>query len=178
MPVNKNRRYLKLDWAIYLNELESKVLGGANKQATELGHSHPPCEELHFQSLLAKSHHRHWAIREQAARELAKVNHPSTCEVLIHLLKDERCSVSWAAANSLINHRRYAVRPLLEELTRDFQSRCFLQAAHHVLSELHQLGELSSQEIRVLHSINHFKRGLMIAQTANEALIAGQLSTG
>ncbi len=178
MPAKKNARCLKLDWAIYLHELENRLFSGANLQATELKQSHPLAEDPEFQSLLAKTQHAHWAAREQAAKDLAGYRHPDACKVLIQLLKDERHSVCWAAMNSLISLRRAAVRPLLEELTRDFQSGCFLKSARHILNELNQHGDLNGEEIRVLNSLNNQQKGLVVAQIANEALISSVLSMG
>jgi hypothetical protein len=176
MPAKKNSRCLKLDWAIYLHELENRLFSVADLQATDLKPSHPHIEETHLQSLLAKTQHAHWATREQAAKELAGIHHPDACQALIQLLKDESHSVCWAAMNSLISLGRSAVRPLLEELTRDFQSGCFLKAVRHVLGELHRHGELTGQEIRVLNSLNNQQKGLVVAQIANEALIANVFS--
>lgn len=176
MPAKKNSRCLKLDWAIYLHEIENRLFSGASLQANELNQSHPLIEETHLQSLLAKTQHAHWAARELAAKELAGVSHPDACQALIQLLKDESHSVCWAAMNSLIGLRRAAVRPLLEELTREFQSGCFLKAARHVLNELNRHGELTSQEVRVLNSLTHNQKGLVVAQIANEVLIAGVFS--
>jgi hypothetical protein len=62
----------------------------------------------------------------------------------------------------------------LEELTRDFQSSCFLKAARHTLGALHECGELTQAEIRVLHALNTISTGLIVAQIANEALIVLQ----
>ncbi len=176
MPAKKNSRCLKLDWAIYLHELENRLFSGASLQANELKPGQPPIEETQLQSLLAKTQHSHWVTREQAAKDLAGISHPDACQALIQLLKDERHSVCWAAMNSLVSLRRAAVRPLLEELTRDFQSACFLKAARHVLNELNRYGQLTGQEIRVLNSLNNQQKGLVVAQIANEALIAGVVS--
>ncbi len=173
MPINKIRRGLKLEWAIYLREFENRVFGGTNLQANELNHHQLPLAETEFQSLLAKTKHRHWAVRERAAKDLGMFHHPDTPGLLILLLKDERPDVRWAAMNSLIGLRRTAVRPLLEELTRDFQSSCFVKAARRILDELNRSGELTSAEIRVLNSLINTKKGLAVAQAANEALILG-----
>jgi hypothetical protein len=178
MPAKKNSRCLKLDWAIYLHELENRLFSGANLQASELKQSNSPCEDSEFQSLLAKTQHAHRATREQAAKDLANSGHPDACQAPIQLLKDESHSVCWAAMNSLISLRRAAVRPLLKELTCDFQSGCFLKAVRHILSQLHQYGELTSEEIRVLNSLNNKQKGLVVAQIANEALISELLSAG
>jgi hypothetical protein len=178
MPAKKHSRCLKLDWAIYLHELENRLFSSASLQANELKPGQPLIEETQLQSLLAKTQHAHWATREQAAKDLAGVSHPDACHALIQLLKDESHGVCWAAMNSLISLRRAAVRPLLEELTRDFQSGCFLKAVRHVLSELHRYGELTGQEIRVLNSLTNNQKGLVVAQIANEALIHGALIAG
>jgi hypothetical protein len=176
MPAKKNSHRIKLDWAIYLHEIENRLFSGASLQATELKPALPPFEEPQLQSLLAKTQHAHWATREQAAKGLAGIDHPDACQALIQLLKDERYSVCWAAMNSLISLRRAAVRPLLEELTRDFQSSCFRKSVRHVLSELNRYGQLTGEEIRVLSSLNNQQKGLIVAQIANEALIAGAFS--
>lgn len=174
MPVNMNRRSVKLDWAIYLHEFEKKVFGEAKLPSPVVKQNLPAVEDFEFQSLLAKTQHQHWKTREQAARALADVSHPAACTALIPLLKDEHHAVSWAAMNSLVRHRRAAVRPLLEALTRDFQSSCFLKAARHTLGALNECGELTHAEIRVLHALNTIGTGLIVAQIANEALIVLQ----
>jgi hypothetical protein len=176
MPANRNRRCLKLDWAIYLHELENKLFSGADVPANELEQNPVSVDETHFKSLLAKTQHARSATREQAARELAEVKHPDAYQALIWLLKDESHSVCWTAMNSLISLRRAAVRPLLEEVTRDFQSSCFLKAARHILNELNRYGELTGDEIRLLNCLNNQQKGLVVAQVANEALISEVLS--
>jgi hypothetical protein len=176
MPGRTNHRFLKLDWAIYLHELELRVNSQAHVEANELKQSQASCEEADFQSLLAKTRHRNWVLREQAARELGAVRHPDACRSLIMLLKDEHYCVGRAAMHSLINNKRCSVRPLLEELTRDFQSTSFRKAVHYVFSELHHLGELTGEEVRVLQMLASADNGLAVAQIANEALISGQMA--
>jgi len=171
------RRFFLLDWAIYLQELEKRVNGKVNVEANELEQSKPIIGDTKFQSLLAQTTHRDWSVREQAARQLAEIQHPDACHALIMLLKDEHYSVRWIAMHSMIDNRRCSVRPLLEELTRDYQSSCLLESAHYILNELHNRGELTPEESRVLQSLNHSKKGIALAQIANEVLISEQ-STG
>jgi hypothetical protein len=168
----KNRRCLKLDWAIYLREIENRVFGGASLKAYETKNRPLPMAEAEFQFLLEKIEHPHWATREQAAKELASSSHPEASHALIQLLKDGNQKVCWTAMHGLISMRRLAVRPLLVELTRDFQSSCFLTAARHIFSELHKMGDLTDREVRVLNSLTHDHKGLTIAHMANEALIS------
>jgi HEAT repeat protein len=174
MTAIKNSRCLKLDWAIYLRELELRIFGGANLQVNEGKRDQLSVEEANFQSLLEKTQHHSSHIRRQAARELGVSSHPKASKALIDLLKDGNHDVSWAATHSLISLRRGAVRPLLEELTRDFQSSCFRKAAHHIFRELNRLGDLNEHEAHVLHSLSHDDKGLTIAQRANKALISSQ----
>ena len=174
MAAIKGRRCLKLDWAIYLRELELQVFGGANSHAHEIKRDQLSLVESNFQALLEKTQHHNSKMREQAAKELGVSSHPKACYALIDLLKDGSHHVSWAAMHSLISLRRIAVRPLLEELTRDFQSSCFRSASRHILSELHRLGDLNEHEVHVLHSLTHDDKGLTIAKAANKALISSK----
>lgn len=176
MPANKNRRCLKLDWAIYLRELELRVFGGTTGQTKEINKDQLSLAEADFESLREKTQHHKASVREQAAKQLGASTHPSACYALIDLLKDGSHEVSWAAMHSLISLRRIAVRPLLEELTRDFQSSCFRKAVRHIFFELHRMGDLTEHEIYVLHSLTHDDKGLSIAQAANRALISSNQS--
>jgi hypothetical protein len=177
MPSKKNRGFLKLDWAIFLHETEHKLLNGRNSNGKVSKNFLPLTDEAEFQPLLAKAQHAHWSTRKQAVKDLTGINHPEAIRTLIQLLKDESHHVSWAAMNSLIGMRRAAVRPLFEGLTRDFQSTCFLSAARCILNALYRNEKLTGDEIRVLHSLNNHQKGLIIAQLANEALIAGEVPT-
>jgi hypothetical protein len=169
MSITRIRRCFQLDWAIYLHELELRVFGGPKIQ---LNNPQPPAAELDFQTLLGKTKHSHSAVREQAAKELAASSHPAAPQALIELLKDGSHSVSWTASHSLVSLRRMAVRPLLEELTRDFQSSCFLKAVRHIFNELNRIGDLTEHEVLGLHSLMHDEKGLVIAHAANKALIS------
>lgn len=176
MPMNKSRRCYTLDWAIYLHEIETKVFNGALHHSPNITEPLPPCDEVVFQSLISKSQHPHSATRAEAAKGLACTGNPAAVKALIGLLKDESHTVCWAAINSLISLRRAAVRPLVEEITRDFQSTCFLKAAHHILEVLHQHGDLAPAEVHLLHCLCNSHTGFQIAQIANDALIQGAVT--
>jgi hypothetical protein len=50
MPLNKKRRCLKLDWAIYLRENENRLFSGAELQANDLKQNQTSLVQSEFQS--------------------------------------------------------------------------------------------------------------------------------
>jgi hypothetical protein len=105
-------------------------------------------------------------------KALARLRDPSKASLLVQFLHDEHLSVQWAAAAGLNHLHRAAIRPLLEELTRGFQSTSLRQASHHVLHELYMNGDLTDQEIEIYRILEESSCGIPAAQAANLALLA------
>ncbi len=112
-----------------------------------------------------------WHVRWEAAKALGEIGDPSAAEMLVRLLQDDDTSVRWAAMGSLIDLGRGSLRPVLEALTRDFQSSRLREGAHHVLHTLHNRGKLTGVEAEVFRALEGAAPSVQAAWAANKALI-------
>lgn len=160
-----SRNFKWFEWSIYLAEREAR-------QRREL--LQPVRKETATLADLAKRvyHHDH-TVRLEAVRSIGNHEDPQCCEVLVSLLHDEDPAVRQLAMHGLIDHKRAAVRPIMEALTRDFQSSLLRSGAHHVLLTLHEHGHLTHSEAEVIHALEGPAPALRCAAAANDALIAG-----
>jgi HEAT repeat protein len=168
------RKLLLLDWSVFRAERDVVTRRKAEGiETTPL--KKPGCpDDEQMADLNEQLMRADWQARLKATRMLAKNHHPCTAESLVQLLHDENLSVRWAAADGLKHLRREAIRPLLEELTRGYQSASLREASHHVLHDLYLRGRLNSLEIEVYRSLERPAAGLQVAKIANQALLAHQ----
>jgi hypothetical protein len=173
-----------LDWSIYLHELEAR-LRHASEHSDEAsagaengaGSMEKPCEvldgvnEIGLKVLAERLCHPDHQVRLEAAHKISEIDDPQVTEALVRLLQDENHSVRWAAMSGLINQEREAIKPLLEALTRDFNSSTLRQGAHHVLRALHDQGNLTDVETKVFRALEGVAPGVQAAWAANNALI-------
>lgn len=165
------RNFNLLEWAMYLLEQENRGRKERqNSQPAEVEHLEG-CAGISLEVLVEKARHKDRAVRLNAAKCLGKIGDPAASEVLVGLLQDEDHSVRWAAMNSLILMQREAVRPLLEALTRDFQSARLREGVHHVLGTLNNYGSLTAVEVEVFHALEGSAPGIQAAWAANRVLI-------
>jgi len=170
--VHSLRKYLLLDWSIFRAERETFAQQQV-KQAEITSKEMPGCADGgRLAELTEQLNQPDWRVRLEATRLLANSRDARTAITLVQLLHDENLSVRWAAAGGLKRLHRAAIRPLLEELTREFQSTALRQATHHVLRALYMNGNLNRWEIEVYRSLERPTAGLQVAGTANRALIA------
>ena len=175
------RGVLVLNWAIRLAECEKRKWHQIEQRLLEA--QTPPHgkngkngkNSKAALSLADQLTNRDWHVRLETAKRLGEARTPEVGEALVKLLEDENLSVRWKALEGLVNMRRGAVRPLLEALTRDFDSICLRRSAHQLLHTLHKHGVLSPAEMAVFHSLEASLPAIQVAQIANRALIARRM---
>ncbi len=91
--------------------------------------------------------------RREAAKILGEIHEQSAAADLVEALLDDSIGVEWAASEALIKYRRAAILPLLEGITRHFDSERFRRGALHVLHALDQRDQLGSKGKEVLASL-------------------------
>jgi HEAT repeat protein len=175
------RNFNLLEWAIYLAERETLMRRRAAESAEQAANADPETftpADLAIDRLVSKINSPDQRVRHEVARALGEIGDPSAAAALVSMLVDEDHSVRWAAMGSLINMNREAVRPLLEALTRNFQSARLREGVHHVLRALHSQGMLNGVEDQVFHALEGAAPGIQAAWAANNALIGYQASPG
>ena len=91
--------------------------------------------------------------RREAAKILGEIQDESAADELVEALLDESIGVEWAASEALIKYGHGAVIPLLEGITRHFESTRFRQRAFHVLHELNRDHYLHPKVKEVMDSL-------------------------
>jgi hypothetical protein len=91
--------------------------------------------------------------RWEAIEALERIKDPAATPVLVDALLDEDVNVRWAASQALIELDRAAIKPLLEGLTKHFESPWLREGAHHVLHVLMDRGRLMPKEIKVFEAL-------------------------
>lgn len=92
-------------------------------------------------------------VRWQAAEALTQIADPIAAPALVQALMDDSQNVRGAAARALIVLDRSALTPLLEALTKHFDSVWLRTGAHHVLHVLKQRGHLNRGELKVFDAL-------------------------
>ncbi len=108
--------------------------------------------------------------RWEIIKVLECIQDPSSARILVEQLKDDHAGVRWAASNALIGLGRDAIRPLLEALTRDFDSLWLRQSAHHILHVFKDDGTLSETEEKVFQALEDIEPAVSVPWAANKAL--------
>jgi HEAT repeat protein len=91
--------------------------------------------------------------RREAANLLGEIQDKSAVDDLVEALMDESIGVEWAASEALIKYGPSAIVPLLEGITRHFDSTRFRQRAFHVLHELDRAHYLHPNVKEVMESL-------------------------
>ena len=92
-------------------------------------------------------------IRWEVVEALAQMADPIAAPALVQALMDDSQDVRGAAARALIILDRAAINPLLEALTKQFNSVWLRNGAHHVLHVLKQRARLNREELRVFEAL-------------------------
>jgi len=100
------------------------------------------------------------------------IQDPSTIPILMTQLMDDNAEIRWAASNALLNLRRAAISPLLEALTRDFDSIWLRQSAQHILRVLRDNGKLTPEEEQVYKALGDVQPAISVPWAAIKAINA------
>jgi hypothetical protein len=93
-------------------------------------------------------------VRWEVVSTLGDIRDPETASALTEMLMDEDTGVRWAAMESLINMGRNALRPILEEFVKDFESQWLREGVHHILHVLKDRHELNEKEIELFEKLD------------------------
>ncbi len=148
-----------------LSDLDPRCRHEAREQLVSMG---LPVLPVLYQKLSSLD----WHVRWEAAKALGEIGEPTAAQTLVELLQDDDTSVRWVAMSSLIYLGRGSLRPVLEALTRDFQSSRLREGAHHVLHTLFNRGKLTGVETEVFRALEGTAPSIQAAWAANKALIA------
>jgi hypothetical protein len=170
--VHSLRKYLLLDWSIFRAERDERAQRKLKPAGITPLEMPGGLNAGDLAELTEQLDHPDWRVRLEATKKLATSRNAKTAIILVQLLHDENLSVRWAAAGGLKHLHRAAIRPLLEELTREFQSTALRKASHHVLQDLYMNGNLNQWEMEVYRSLERPNSSLQVARSANRALIA------
>lgn len=92
-------------------------------------------------------------VRWEVVEALAQIADPIAAPALVQALMDDSQDVRGAASRALIILDRAGINPLLEALTKQFNSVWLRTGAHHVLHVLKQRGRLNKGELRVFEAL-------------------------
>ena len=110
--------------------------------------------------------------RWEIARAFGEIGDPTGANALVGLLEDESLGVRWAASESLVQLGRASIRPLLEALTKRFDSVWLRNGAHHVFHVLNQRRQLNEDEKKVFDALESVVPEVKVPWAAEVALEA------
>ena len=119
-----------------------------------------------IQQLKTNKEHCRW----EAARILGEIHDPSAANALVDALVDESLNIHWAASEALIKYGRGAIMPLLEGITRYFDSMRFRQGAYHVLHVLERFHQLDTHAQEVLNALRDIEPSVNAPWAAERAI--------
>jgi HEAT repeat protein len=108
--------------------------------------------------------------RWEAAKILGEICDESAAEALVEALLDESINVHWVATEALINYGRDAILPVLEGITRHFDSMRFRQGAYHVLHVLESSHQLDPEVQEVLNALRDVEPSVSAPWAAERAI--------
>jgi len=114
-------------------------------------------------------------IRHEAAKTLTGLHDPLAAPALVEALIDESIEVHWAASEALIALGRDAIVPVLDGITRHFDSYRFRQGAYHVLRTLKRTSQLDPHSVKVLDSLGDIQASASAPWAAEKAIEALQI---
>ncbi len=119
-----------------------------------------------IQQLKADKEH----CRREAVKILGAIHDPSAANALVDALVDESINIHWAASEALIKYGREAILPLLEGITRYFNSVRFRQGAYHVLHMLERFHQLDPRVQEVLDALRDIEPSVNAPWAAERAI--------
>jgi len=108
--------------------------------------------------------------RWEAANILGDIRDPSAADALVEALLDDSISVHWVATEALIKYGRDAILPVLEGLTRHFDSMRFRQGAYHILHVFERFHQLDDNVQEVLEALRDIEPSVSAPWAAERAI--------
>lgn len=149
-----------------LLELEDNDIQARNIARRQLASIGPEAVPDLIRQLKTDKEHCRW----EAAKILGEIRDESAAEALVEALLDDSLNVHWAAAESLIRYDRNAILPLLEGITRHFDSMRFRQGAYHILHVLERSHQLDPKIQEVLDALREIESSASAPWAAERAI--------
>lgn len=108
--------------------------------------------------------------RWEAAKILGEIRDESASDALVEALLDDSISVHWVATEALIKYGRDAILPLLEGITRHFDSMRFRQGAYHILHVFERFHQLDPDVQEVLEALRDIEPSVSAPWAAERAI--------
>ena len=108
--------------------------------------------------------------RWEAVKILGEIQGRPAAEALVEALVDQSLNVHWAASEALIQYGQDAILPLLEGITRHFNSLRFRQGAYHILHTLERAHQLDPKVQEVLDTLREVEPSASAPWAAERAI--------
>lgn len=150
----------------YLIELEDDDLQVRNTARRQLAGIGPEAVPDLINQLKTDKQRCRW----EAAKILGDIRDESATEALVEALLDDSISVHWVATEALIKYGRDAILPLLEGITRHFDSMRFRQGAYHILHVFERFHQLDPDVQEVLEALRDIEPSISAPWAAERAI--------
>ena len=157
---------VKEDIKSYLANLEDDSISVRNAARRNLAGIGPEAVPDLIEQLKTDTERCRW----EAAKILGEIRDETVAEALVEALLDDSISVHWVATESLIKCGRNAIIPLLEGITRHFDSMRFRQGAYHVLHMLERFHQLDPHVQEVLDALRGIQPSASVPWAAERAI--------
>lgn len=114
-------------------------------------------------------------VRWEAIKTLSQIAHPDAIPILINALENDRFDVRWLAAEGLIEIGKASIKPLLETLEVQQDSKFFREGVHHVLRAL-KSKNLFKDEYQIIKMLGDPNASSILAITAQKILSKDKLA--
>jgi HEAT repeat protein len=108
--------------------------------------------------------------RWEAAKILGEIHDEAAVDALVEALLDQSISVHWVATEALIKYGQGAILPLLEGITRHFDSMRFRQGAYHILHVFERFHQLDPKVQEVLDALRGIEPSISAPWAAERAI--------
>ena len=150
----------------YLDELEADDIEARNIARRQLASIGPEAVPELIKQLKTDRQRCRW----EAAKILGEIQDKAAVDALVEALMDDSLNVHWAATESLIKYEEDAILPLLEGLTRHFDSMRFRQGAFHILHVLERSHQLDPKVQGVLDALRDIEPAASVPWAAERAI--------
>ena len=150
-------------YLIELEDDETKVRNVARRKLASIGAEAVP-------DLIHQLKTDRERCRWEAAKILGDIRDETATEALVEALMDNSISVHWVATEALIKYGQSAILPLLEGLTRHFDSMRFRQGAYHILHVFERFHRLDPKIQEVLDALRDIEPSVSAPWAAERAI--------
>jgi len=110
-----------------------------------------------------------WYTRTEIVKIFAQIRDPSAAPALVRAMEDEDHDIRWTAMKGLIALERAGLEPLLQALTKDFDSVWLREGAHHILNVMKKKKYLRQPCLQVLQALEGVEPEVTVPWAAEAA---------